>query len=70
MTEAETLNLAKTGAVVGLCPITEANLGDGPFNGPHYLGAGGTFGVGSDSNIRISRGFFAKGPPDVEAIFA
>ena len=54
MTEAETLNLAKTGAVVGLCPITEANLGDGPFNGPHYLGAGGTFGVGSDSNIRIS----------------
>jgi formimidoylglutamate deiminase len=54
MTEAETLNLAKTGAVVGLCPITEANLGDGPFSGPHYLGAGGTFGVGSDSNIRIS----------------
>lgn len=54
MTQAETIGLAKSKAVAGLCPITEANLGDGPFNGPDYLTAGGRFGVGSDSNVRIS----------------
>lgn len=50
----ETVALAGTGAVAGLCPITEANLGDGPFNGPAYLQAHGAFGIGSDSNVRIS----------------
>lgn len=54
MTEPETAGVAKSGAVVGLCPITEANLGDGIFNGPAYLAHGGAFGIGSDSNIRIS----------------
>lgn len=54
MTRAETAALARTGAVAGLCPITEANLGDGPFNGPGWLAAGGAFGIGSDSNVRIS----------------
>ncbi|MDP2492587.1 formimidoylglutamate deiminase [Shimia thalassica] len=54
MTNDETVNLAKSGAVAGLCPVTEANLGDGPFNGPTYLSAGGTFGIGSDSNVLIS----------------
>ena len=54
MTEAETLDMARSGAVAGLCPVTEANLGDGPFNGPDYLTAGGAFGVGSDSNVLIS----------------
>jgi formiminoglutamate deiminase len=54
MTDEETIRLAKSGAVAGLCPITEANLGDGPFNGPTYLNAGGAFGVGSDSNVNIS----------------
>ncbi|MCI5100945.1 formimidoylglutamate deiminase [Phaeobacter italicus] len=54
MTDAETCAMAETGAVAGLCPITEANLGDGPFNGPAYLAAGGRFGVGSDSNVRIA----------------
>ena len=54
MTQQETSALAKTGAVAGLCPITEANLGDGPFNGPEFLESGGNFGIGSDSNIRIS----------------
>lgn len=54
MTSAETVALAKTGTVAGLCPITEANLGDGPFNGPGWLAAGGAFGIGSDSNVRIS----------------
>lgn len=54
MTAAETEGLARSGVVAGLCPITEANLGDGPFNGPGWLAAGGAFGVGSDSNVRIS----------------
>ncbi|GHC50667.1 formimidoylglutamate deiminase [Neogemmobacter tilapiae] len=54
MTPDETARLAATGAVAGLCPVTEANLGDGPFNGPGWLAAAGAFGVGSDSNVRIS----------------
>lgn len=54
MTEAETRHMAASGAVAGLCPITEANLGDGSFNGPVYLQANGAFGVGSDSNVLIS----------------
>ena len=54
MQEHETLGLARTGAVAGLCPITESSLGDGIFDGVRYLNAGGNIGVGSDSNIRIS----------------
>lgn len=54
MTHEETLGMAKAGAVAGLCPITEANLGDGIFDGERFLSAGGAFGVGSDSNVRIS----------------
>lgn len=54
MTPGEAAALAKTGAVAGLCPITEANLGDGIFDGPGWLAAGGAFGVGTDSNVRIA----------------
>jgi formimidoylglutamate deiminase len=54
MTPAETAALAATGAVAGLCPITESSLGDGIFDGVRYLGHGGRFGIGSDSNIRIA----------------
>lgn len=54
MTLKETRALAATGAVAGLCPLTEASLGDGIFNGRSYLDAGGKFGFGSDSNIQIS----------------
>lgn len=50
----ETRDLAASGAVAGLCPVTEANLGDGVFPAAAYLGAGGRFGVGTDSNIAIS----------------
>lgn len=50
----ETIGLAATGAVAGLCPLTESNLGDGIFDGVRYLGASGAIGVGSDANIRIS----------------
>ena len=53
MTPQETIGLAKTRAVAGLCPLTEANLGDGIFDGARFAAAGGAFGVGSDSNIQI-----------------
>ena len=53
MTEAETIGMAKSGAVAGLCPITEANLGDGTFAAPLFMQNGGRFGVGSDSNVLI-----------------
>ncbi len=53
MTPEETTRLAQSGAVVGLCPITEANLGDGVFPARDYLHSGGSFGIGSDSNVRI-----------------
>ena len=54
MTADETLHLAKSNAVAGLCPITEANLGDGVFPMPDYLAAQGRFGIGTDSNVLIS----------------
>ncbi len=53
MTDAETKQLARSGAVAGLCPITEANLGDGLFPLGAFLKEGGVLGVGSDSNVRI-----------------
>jgi formiminoglutamate deiminase len=53
MTEAETLAMARSGAVAGLCPITEANLGDGLFQVEAFLTAGGRYGIGSDSNVLI-----------------
>lgn len=54
MTPRETVALARTGAVAGLCPLTEANLGDGIFDGVRWMEAGGAISIGSDSNIRIS----------------
>ncbi len=54
MTAAETRALAATGAVAGLCPLTESSLGDGIFNGTQFLEAGGQIGFGSDSNIHVS----------------
>lgn len=53
LTDAESDALAASGAVAGLCPITEANLGDGIFPAAQYLSAGGAIGTGTDSNILI-----------------
>ena len=50
----ETRALAATGAVAGLCPTTEANLGDGLFPLESYLEAGGRLGIGSDSHVSVS----------------
>ncbi|MET0983171.1 MAG: formimidoylglutamate deiminase [Telluria sp.] len=54
LNDKETLQLARSGAVAGLCPTTEANLGDGVFPLPAYLAAGGRFGIGSDSHVSQS----------------
>ena len=50
----ETQGLAQSGAVVGLCPITESSLGDGIFDGIRWFENHGKIAVGSDSNVRIS----------------
>lgn len=52
-TDEEIAAFAKTGAVAGLCPITEASLGDGIFPAREFLAAGGSFGVGTDSNVLV-----------------
>jgi formimidoylglutamate deiminase len=54
MTKEETRRLAASGAIVGLCPITEANLGDGFFNAADFIGHGGRAGIGTDSNVQIA----------------
>jgi formimidoylglutamate deiminase len=54
MNPQEVSALASTGAVAGICPITEASLGDGIFNATGWVDAGGTLAIGSDSNVRIS----------------
>ena len=54
MTADETRRVAVSGAVAGICPTTEANLGDGLFPLKAYLDAGGTLGIGSDSHISVS----------------
>lgn len=54
MEPGEVEKLARSGAVAGLCPITESSLGDGIFEATAYLKHGGRLGVGSDSNLRIA----------------
>jgi len=54
VTEAELADIAHRGAVVGLCPVTEANLGDGQFPAERYAALGGAFSIGSDSHVSLS----------------
>ncbi|MGA9866976.1 MAG: formimidoylglutamate deiminase [Acetobacteraceae bacterium] len=51
MRDDETVALARSGAVAGLCPLTEADLGDGIFPTARFVEAGGRFAIGSDSNV-------------------
>ena len=51
MSAGETRALARSGATVGLCPSTEANLGDGVFPLLAYRSAGGRYGIGGDSHV-------------------
>jgi formimidoylglutamate deiminase len=50
----ETRRLSASQAVAGLCPTTEANLGDGLFPAVDYMATGGRIGIGSDSHISVS----------------
>ena len=54
MDPAEHAAAARTGAVAGICPTTEANLGDGIFDMPQWLRHGGAWGVGSDSHACVN----------------
>jgi formimidoylglutamate deiminase len=54
MSAEESAHAARTGAVAGLCPSTEANLGDGIFDAGSWLAAGGRWGVGSDSHTCVN----------------
>ena len=54
MLERELRDAARSGAIAGLCPTTEADLGDGFFDAGQWLASGGKFGIGSDSNLRVS----------------
>jgi formimidoylglutamate deiminase len=49
----ETALMAGSGCVAGLCPTTEANLGDGFFNAREYFAQRGCWAIGSDSHISI-----------------
>jgi formimidoylglutamate deiminase len=53
MTSEETASMANSGCVAGLCPTTEANLGDGFFNAIEYFESNGRWAIGSDSHISI-----------------
>ena len=50
----ECRDLAVSGAVVCLCPTTEANLGDGLFPLADFFEAGGKIAIGSDSHVSIN----------------
>jgi formimidoylglutamate deiminase len=54
MSADETSRAAASGAVAGLCPTTEANLGDGFFPAEDWLASAGALGIGSDSHVSVS----------------
>ena len=54
LNDAEIQSIARSGAIAGLCPTTEANLGDGIFPAPEFLDASGRIAIGSDSHISVS----------------
>ena len=53
-TPGELAALRATGAAIVLCPSTEANLGDGVFDLPAWMGASGRWSIGSDSHVTRS----------------
>jgi formimidoylglutamate deiminase len=54
MSAPETRAAAATGATIGVCPSTEANLGDGVFDAVGWAAANGHWGVGSDSHASVN----------------
>jgi len=55
--DSEVTGLARSGATAGLCPTTEASLGDGIFRLPDFLAAQGRFGIGTDSHVGTAPAF-------------
>ena len=51
LSKEEIAGIAASKAVVGLCPTTEANLGDGIFPLEEYAAARGSWAVGTDSHV-------------------
>jgi len=54
LTPEELRRLRSAGAVIGLCPTTEADLGDGIFPFDVHFASGGRFAVGGDSHVSVS----------------
>lgn len=54
MSDDERARAARSGAVAGICPSTEANLGDGFFDMPGWLADAGAWGIGSDSHVCVN----------------
>ena len=54
MDDSEYTRAAASGAVAGLCPSTESNLGDGIFDLPAWMAGGGSWGIGSDSHVCVN----------------
>ena len=52
--EQERQGIIASQAIAGICPTTEANLGDGIFPTTEFLAEQGTFAIGSDSHISIN----------------
>jgi formimidoylglutamate deiminase len=50
----ELTTAAQHGATIGICPSTEANLGDGIFDADVYIQQAGSWGIGSDSHVSLS----------------
>lgn len=52
--EAERKGIIAKHAIAGICPTTEANLGDGIFSTAAFLAEKGTIAIGSDSHISVN----------------
>lgn len=52
--KSEITRISKSGAITGLCPTTEANLGDGLFPLADFIKQSGLFAIGSDSHVSVN----------------
>jgi len=52
--EQERQGIVASKAIAGICPTTEANLGDGIFPTTEFLAEKGTIAIGSDSHISVN----------------
>ncbi len=52
--ESERKGIIAKEAIAGICPTTEANLGDGIFPTTEFMAENGTIAIGSDSHISVN----------------